>query len=227
MSVGSSSLRSAIWSGIAREPRSAGWRMATWSRVEQVACGAAAVALAPGAVLLAASVAIVSRRSPFVSHKRVGSGGRSLWIWKLRTMWSDECGVRRLRFVERLAGPWVPGDKLTEDPRVTHPLARWMRRYSIDEIPQIMQVAMGQLALVGPRPLTEEELEMHYGPYAAEVLSVKPGLTGLWQVMGRNRLSYAQRRRLDVFLARRSSLRLRLWVLWKTVPAVMSGRDAG
>jgi lipopolysaccharide/colanic/teichoic acid biosynthesis glycosyltransferase len=82
------------------------------------------------------------------------------------------------------------------------------------------------MSLVGPRPLTQQELQRHYGEDAAAVLGLRPGITGLWQVRGRNSLTYRQRRRLDVFLAKKYSWRLYLWVLLRTIPRVLGGKEA-
>ena len=101
-----------------------------------------------------------------------------------------------------------------------------MRRYSIDELPQLLEIAAGKMAIVGPRPLTRRELEKHYGNDAREVLRVPPGLTGLWQVLGRDRLSYPQRRRLDLFFVRNRCPRLYAMILLKTPGRLVTGRDA-
>jgi lipopolysaccharide/colanic/teichoic acid biosynthesis glycosyltransferase len=142
-------------------------------------------------------------------------------------MW-DGRGRRRWGFIE-----WLPqtefaraAPKSIDDPRVTSRFAAVCRRYSIDELPQLWQVFRGEMALVGPRPLTRSELDDHYGADAAELLRRKPGLTGLWQVKGRSRLTYDQRRRLDLFMIRRWSLPLYTRILIATVPCVVAGKDA-
>ncbi len=182
----------------------------------------------PWMILLASLVALVSRRAPFVMHRRVGWQGRDLWLLKIRTMWEDSpepsaqcCGW----FVERLQESWVP-DKTNGNPVVRHPLACWLRRYSVDEIPQLLHVVGGAMALVGPRPLTREELRLHYGRFIPEVLSVKPGITGLWQIRGRNRLTYRKRLRYDLFLVRNRSLPLLVKIIWNTIPVVFRGENA-
>jgi exopolysaccharide production protein ExoY len=204
----------------------AAWTWAALHMAERCACGVSVVALAPLAAVLGCAVVIASGRSPLIAHRRVGWKGETLWMLKYRTMWDSRPGRWDRHFVECLADSWVPAKKLAADPRVTHPLARWMRRFSLDELPQLWHVAVGQMALAGPRPLTAGELREHYGTSAQEMLSVRPGITGLWQVMGRNRLSYAQRRRLDLFLARKRSLRLYCMILARTIPAVLRGEDS-
>ncbi|HEX6547062.1 MAG TPA: sugar transferase, partial [Bryobacteraceae bacterium] len=116
--------------------------------------------------------------------------------------------------------------KPSDDPRVTSRFARICRRYSIDELPQLWQVVNGEMALVAPRPLTRNELDLYYGEDARELLTRKPGISGLWQVSGRSRLTYSQRRRLDLFMIRRWSFRLYLRILVVTVPKVLAGKDA-
>jgi lipopolysaccharide/colanic/teichoic acid biosynthesis glycosyltransferase len=139
---------------------------------------------------------------------------------------ADTPAVRRIRIVEYLQDPDVPFTKSPEDPRVTHPLGRWMRRYSLDELPQILQVVTGHLALAGPRPLTAKELDSHYGQASGEVLSVKPGITGMWQVGGRSKLTYDQRLQLDLEYVRSRTLLLYWRILLRTFPAIMRGEDA-
>jgi len=191
--------------------------------VERVAVGALLLLLAPALVLLALLIWAISRRPPLVAHLRVGQDGRPLWVLKFRTMWGS--GPRRLRLVECITERACPV-KSASDPRVTSRFAQFLRRHSIDELPQLIHVARGQMSLVGPRPITAVELREHYGEYAAEILAARPGLTGLWQIMGRNRLSYRQRLRLDLFLVRHCRARLYLRVFLRSIPRVLSGKDA-
>ncbi|MCU1339994.1 MAG: sugar transferase [Bryobacterales bacterium] len=159
----------------------------------------------------------------------MGLNGEPFWILKLRTMWntSDDPGAPAPGgWIEYLQDTDVPVAKDAPDPRVTSRLAAFCRRYSVDELPQLLQVAAGRMRLVGPRPLTPRELDVYYGADCDEVLSVRPGITGLWQVMGRNRLTYAQRRRLDLFFVRKCGLGLYLRILLRTPLRVLSGRDA-
>lgn len=176
-----------------------------------------------------AVTAILSRRPPLIAHQRIGQHGRRIWVVKLRTMWDTHPGTcRRSGLLEPLQPePTSPFRvKSRHDPRVTSRFAALCRKYSIDELPQLWHVLRGELALVGPRPLTASELDSYYGATASELLSRKPGLSGLWQIRGRNRLSYHKRRRLDLFMVRNWSLPLYVRILTATVPAVLSGRDA-
>jgi exopolysaccharide production protein ExoY len=182
-----------------------------------------AVVAAPIIIASAGVVIVLSRRSPFVAHLRIGNNG-PFWMWKLRTMWDSS--VRGWAFVERIRVAPVPVDKTAPDPRITSRFAALCRKYSIDELPQLLHVAGGQMSLVGPRPITREELIRHYGEDAAEVFLLRAGVTGLWQVSGRNKLSYKQRRELDLQLVRQFSIRTYLAILLKTIPKVLSGSDA-
>lgn len=179
-------------------------------------------------VLLLASIIVVclSRRSPVVAHQRVGQDGRIIWVLKLRTMWQGDSATRFV-LVHRLSAAEAPVPAPErKNLRVTSRFAAFCRRYSIDELPQLWHVVRGEMALVGPRPLTRQELDEYYGSSAPTVLSVRPGLSGLWQISGRSRLTYAQRRRLDVFLVRKWSVSLYLKILLTTVPRVIAGKDA-
>jgi lipopolysaccharide/colanic/teichoic acid biosynthesis glycosyltransferase len=196
------------------------------SIAERMIAGALAFVTFPIVLLASLVIVLLSRRSPFVAHQRVGHGGRLIWVLKLRTMWKDDPG-RRAMFIHRLSpaeAPLVTPD--LKHARVTSRFAAFCRRYSVDELPQLWQVVLGDLALVGPRPLTRQELDTYYGSDAARIVAARPGLSGLWQVSGRSRLSYAQRRRLDLFLIRKWSIALYLRILLVTLPRVVAGKDA-
>ncbi len=174
---------------------------------------------------IAIIVAVLSRRSPLVSHTRVGWRGAPLPVLKFRTMWTDSEPPRRLAVIEDVSGS-VPAYKSAGDPRVTSRFAAFCRRFSVDELPQLYHVARGEMSLVGPRPITLAELEKYYGDRADEVISLRPGLTGLWQISGRSRLSYEERKRLDLLLVRGFSPALYFSILLRSIPKVLSGSDA-
>lgn len=180
----------------------------------------------PLLIVLVAAVWLLSGRAPLVAIRRVGHRGAPLRMLKLRTMWPRERRGWRAQLIERIDDEPVPALKRGRDPRVTSALGCLCRRFSLDEWPQLLHVLTGEMSLVGPRPLTSRELDDYYGPDAAQVLAVKPGLTGLWQTHGRSRLTYRQRKRFDLFLARHRSARLYAGILWRTLPTVLSGRDA-
>src|SRR5258708_37830691 len=167
--------------------------------IERVAAGVVLLLLAPALLLLALLIWAMSHRSPLVAHLRVGQDGRPLWVLKYRTMWGGPSSLRgrNPRLVECVAECACPV-KSAGDSRVTSRFAQFCRRHSIDELPQLIHVLCGEMSLVGPRPITAAELQEHYGEYAAEVLAARPGLTGLWQIMGRTRLRYRQRLRFGL-----------------------------
>lgn len=194
------------------------------SAVERVVALAALILMLPLLATVAIITSILSRAAPLVAHRRVGRFGRPFWMLKFRTMWSGEKGAGG--WIENLPEPFVPQSKIGGDPRVTSAFARFCRQHSIDELPQLWHVVTGEMSLVGPRPMTAAEWDRYYGDRSAEVLRLKPGLSGLWQTRGRNRLTYRQRRRLDLFLARHYCLLLYLRILGSTLPRVIIGRDA-
>lgn len=195
--------------------------MSCGERLAALVCG---ILLLPALAVIAGIIVLLSGRAALVAHRRVGRYGEPFWMLKFRSMWSGEHGESG--FIEYLPEEKVPEVKNGNDPRVTSHFARFCRRHSIDELPQLWHVVRGEMSLVGPRPVTLEEWNQHYGSSAREVLFLKPGLTGLWQTRGRNRLTYRQRRRLDLFLARHYCLLLYLRILGHTMPRVVAGRDA-
>lgn len=157
----------------------------------------------------------------FFGHMRVGRDGRPFRCWKIRTMVPD-AEAALAQYLERhpgAAAQWKREFKLDDDPRIT-PLGTFLRSTSLDELPQVWNVLRGEMSLVGPRPITPEELA-HYRGYEWCYLSVKPGITGVWQVSGRNDVSYAERVQMDVEYLRSRSLMLDLSLIMKTVGAVL------
>ncbi len=174
---------------------------------------------------MAAAVACLSRRSPLIAHRRVGQYGRLLWVLKLRTMW-DSSEPRSRGWIEFIDDETGPGQKSASDKRVCNRFARFCRRHSLDELPQLWQVVRGEMALIGPRPLTSSEIREHYADVAHELLSVKPGIAGLWQTLGRNRLTYAQRRELDLLFVRQRSAGMYVRILARVLPEIVFGTNA-
>ena len=174
---------------------------------------------------IAAVVAVLIRLSmggPVVfRQRRVGRHGRIFGCYKFRTMVSDADVVlqRLLDQDPEAAEEWRNCQKLRNDPRITW-LGHLLRKTSLDELPQFINVLRGEMSCVGPRPIVPEELQ-RYGRYAPDYLMVLPGLTGLWQVSGRTKLTYADRIKLDRCYARRQSIGLDIAILAQTVPAVL------
>ncbi len=194
---------------------------------ERVLACLALILLFPILAGVAAIVFLLSGQAPLVAHKRVGRFGHPFWMLKFRSMWgAGQRGAGGHGLIERLRDTPVPEIKIGTDPRVTSRFAYFCRRYSIDELPQLWHVTTGEMSLVGPRPVTQAEWDRYYGDASAEVLQLRPGITGLWQIHGRNRLTYGQRRRLDIFLARHYCVWLYVRILGRTVPQVLSGRNA-
>jgi exopolysaccharide production protein ExoY len=183
-------------------------------------------ALLPLLVFTAVAVYIDSGRPIFFGHERVGRGGRSFRCLKFRTMVPD--AQRRLD--ELLANDpvaraeWARDHKLRFDPRITR-LGSFLRKSSIDELPQLINVLFGNMSLVGPRPIVAAEIE-RYGRHYASYCSVRPGITGLWQVSGRNDVSYRKRVAMDVTYVRSKSLRLDAWIIISTVRVVLFQRGS-
>jgi undecaprenyl-phosphate galactose phosphotransferase len=160
------------------------------------------------------------------SHRRIGRYGLAFGCLKFRTMVPDaEDALRRLLESDpRARAEWERDFKLREDPRIT-PVGEFLRRTSLDELPQLWNVLKGEMSLVGPRPVIEEELE-RYGDQVGYYLETRPGITGLWQISGRNDTGYEDRVALDSWYVRNWSLWYDLVILVKTVGVVMRGRGA-
>ena len=224
-------LQTGSFPSLHQERRRSAGRPSVWNAIaigERIIAALLLSAILPLLALAGFLIVLRSRRCPLVAHERVGQNGKPIRLLKLRTMWGRPAALpgRRFYFIERLRPEPAVKAKKSNDPRVTGAFAAACRKYSIDELPQLWHVVAGDLALVGPRPLMADELSDHYGPAAGEVLRIKPGLTGLWQVRGRSRLAYRQRRRLDLFLVRHWSLRLYSGILLTTIPRVLTGKDA-
>jgi exopolysaccharide biosynthesis polyprenyl glycosylphosphotransferase len=180
----------------------------------------ALVVLSP--LILAVSIAILvtSGRPIFFRQDRIGRHGTPFAIWKFRTMYTDaEHRLEELREHNEHEGFLF---KIRQDPRVT-PLGRWLRRHSIDEVPQLFNVLQGEMSLVGPRPPLPREVEQ-FGEDLLRRLLVKPGMTGLWQINGRTDLPWDEAVRLDLHYVENWSVTLDLMVLWKTLAVVLHGR---
>ncbi|QNI85788.1 putative undecaprenyl-phosphate galactosephosphotransferase [Synechococcus sp. PROS-7-1] len=186
--------------------------------------------LALGAPLFGLLAALVKLSSPgpvFYVQKRVGRGYRRFGCIKFRTMRADADAVLA-QVLERspaMRAEFERDFKLREDPRIT-PIGRFLRRSSLDELPQFLNVLRGEMSVVGPRPIVDKEIE-RYSDYMDEVLAVRPGLTGLWQVSGRNNLSYAKRVRLDLAYARGRSFFLDSAIILRTFGVLLLPMDRG
>jgi exopolysaccharide production protein ExoY len=184
-----------------------------------------AVLLSP--LLLVVSIALARDRGPIIySHSRTGRHGRAFGCLKFRTMVPNAEQVLRdlLHQDTELQLEWRRDQKLRNDPRVTT-IGRFLRRTSLDELPQLWNVIKGDMSLVGPRPVVREEWQ-RYGRRLNIYLAAKPGVTGLWQVMGRSDSCYRRRVALDSYYVRKRSLLLDVFILLRTVKVVLYGRGA-
>jgi lipopolysaccharide/colanic/teichoic acid biosynthesis glycosyltransferase len=173
--------------------------------------------------LLVGVMAAIRTSSPgpaFFRQTRVGRDGAEFTIYKFRTMGAD-AERQKIDLSSDERGVLF---KIRNDPRVT-PLGAWLRRHSLDELPQLINVMLGHMSLVGPRPPLPEEVA-RYGDDVRRRLLVKPGMTGLWQVSGRSDLSWEESVRLDLRYVEGWSLTLDLQILWKTWSAVARGAGA-
>jgi lipopolysaccharide/colanic/teichoic acid biosynthesis glycosyltransferase len=218
---------------VGRAPRAAapavpadGWgtRQRALSRLVDICvCVGALITAIPVMLVAAAAIRLTSPGPVFFRQQRAGRHGRPFTMYKFRSMYNGADDDKELfrRFNSLPTGPCF---KMKNDPRVT-PVGRWLRRSSIDELPQLWNVLRGDMALVGPRPLPLDEA-------AAETfeqrlrLAVKPGITCLWQVSGRTEIPYDEWLALDVWYIRNRRLSLDVQILVKTIPAVLSGRGA-
>jgi exopolysaccharide biosynthesis polyprenyl glycosylphosphotransferase len=180
------------------------------------------VVLSPVLLLSALLVKFSSRGPVIYRSNRPGIGGRPFACFKFRTMYTD--ADQRQPDLESLNEASGPLFKIRRDPRLT-PVGRFLRRWSIDELPQLLNVVRGEMSLVGPRPLPERDFEQLEEWHKKRYL-VLPGLTGLWQVSGRSELDFDDLVRLDFLYLERWSVGLDLAILIKTIPAVLSKRGA-
>jgi lipopolysaccharide/colanic/teichoic acid biosynthesis glycosyltransferase len=180
--------------------------------------------IAPLIIVLAMMVKASDGGPAFFAHRRIGKDGRSFDCLKLRTMYPD--AAERLQQIldgcPCARAEWAKDHKLKDDPRVT-PLGRFLRRSSLDELPQLINIIAGDMSVVGPRPIVEAEVR-RYGSHFHDYCKVRPGLTGLWQVSGRNDVDYRRRVAMDVLYCRRRSLALDVSIIVKTVPAILYSR---
>lgn len=182
---------------------------------------AAIVFLLPLFLLLVAVLLVAQGRPIFIRHSRVGRGGASFPCLKFRSMVTNSEAVLReyLATNHNAAEEWRETHKLKNDPRITA-LGHFLRKSSVDELPQLFNVLRGDMSLVGPRPIVRDEI-VRYGAFIEDYLRVRPGITGLWQVSGRSDISYQQRVSLDVRYVREWSLWKDVVIMLKTIPALL------
>ena len=189
-----------------------------------VSCLIGLIILSP--ILLITSIAIKiedPKGKVFYSHYRVGKNGVQIPVYKFRSMFSNSDELFK-KFTPEQKKEFEEFQKLKNDPRVTK-VGRIIRKTSIDELPQLVNVLKGEMSVVGPRPIIQKELD-RYGEYKDAYLSVLPGLTGMWQAYGRNNLTFAERIQMDVHYVRERSMKLDLTILCQTIKTVLVGEGA-
>jgi exopolysaccharide production protein ExoY len=186
----------------------------------------ALVFLSPVLIMVALLVRAQDNGPIFFGQSRIGLGGRSFTCFKFRSMLVDAPNVlKRLLANDPAArAEWARDHKLKNDPRITA-FGRFIRKTSLDEFPQLWNVLRGDMSLVGPRPIVQAEV-YKYGRTFVRYASIRPGITGLWQVSGRNNVSYTRRVALDRLYCRRRNLGLYLYILFATVPVMLFQRGS-
>lgn len=175
----------------------------------------------PVFITVAAVIKATSKGDVFFRHKRVGHSGREIMVYKFRTMIPDAGNFQKYMTSQQIS-EFKKNFKLRDDPRLT-PVGRILRNTSLDELPQLVNVLKGEMSIVGPRPVVRDELEK-YGEYAGKLLSVKPGITGMWQVSGRSDTTYGERVAMDMYYIDNMSLLLDMKIIFRTIKRVI-GRD--
>lgn len=182
---------------------------------------------APLLLVIALVIKLSSNGPAFYKSARVGKNFKPISCWKFRTMYVDADAKLEsvLMHNPHLKTEWDRYQKLKEDPRI-YPFGRFLRTTSMDELPQLLNVLKGDLSLVGPRPFYQEQIQKYLGPKAPKFLSIQPGLTGLWQVSGRNLLTFEERLALEESYIDSKSFLLDLKIILKTIPALLLAKGA-
>ena len=207
---------------VVEQPRFEGWPRVVKGAVDRVLAGLALLVLAPVLAAIAVAVGLSSPGPVLYRQQRIGLNGHPFWMFKFRSMVVGADSERSALQDQNISDGLL--FKIRSDPRVT-PVGRWLRRYSLDELPQLLNVLNGSMSLVGPRPPLPGEVA-RYDSSVSRRLLVKPGLTGLWQISGRSDLPWEEAVRLDLRYVENWSLALDALILWKTGRAVLSSSGA-
>ncbi len=185
------------------------------------------ILFAPVYLLLALSIALSSSGPIFYVQERVGKNRKMFYCLKFRTMVenADDILLEIMEKSPHLRQEFEDNFKLKQDPRITW-IGRFLRMTSLDEFPQFWNVLKGDMSVVGPRPLVEEELP-RYGCHINKILTIRPGITGLWQVSGRNDIPYPRRVQIDLYYANDKNLWMDLWIVFKTIGVVIFPNNNG
>lgn len=185
------------------------------------------ILFAPVYLLLAFSIALSSSGPIFYVQERIGKNRKKFYCLKFRTMVenADDILLEIMEKSPHLRQEFEDNFKLKQDPRITW-IGRFLRMTSLDEFPQFWNVLKGDMSVVGPRPLVEEELP-RYGRHINKILTIRPGITGLWQVSGRNDIPYPRRVQIDLYYANDKNLWMDMWIVFKTIGVVIFPKNNG
>lgn len=178
-------------------------------------------------VLISLLVYFSSPGPIFYGHSRVGRGNKKIKCWKFRTMVkdADKTLEELLNNNPNLRVEWNKYYKLKNDPRI-NPLGKFLRKTSLDELPQFFNVLRGDLSVVGPRPCVPNEVYQNFGDKTGKILSIRPGITGIWQISGRNNLTRSERVKLEESYIDKQSLLLDIKIILKTIPSMILSKGA-
>lgn len=195
-----------------------------FKRIFDIICSSVAlIILSPVFLILAAAIKITDKGPVFFTHRRVGKDGKPINIYKFRSMVTNAEDLIK-QFTPEQKAEYERNFKLENDPRVTK-VGKFMRRTSLDELPQLFNILKGDISIVGPRPVMEVETEI-YGNYRDMLLSVKPGLTGFWAANGRSCTTYTRRRAMEICYIKNRSVCFDLKIILKTITSVFKGEGA-
>lgn len=175
------------------------------------------IVLSPVFIILSILVKTTSEGPVFFAHKRVGKGGKTIKIYKFRSMVTNAEELIK-QFTPEQKAEYEKNFKLENDPRITK-VGNFMRKTSLDELPQLINILKGDISIVGPRPVMDVETKI-YGNYRNMLLSVKPGLTGFWAANGRSHTTYTRRRAMEIYYVKNRSVLLDLKIIFKTFISV-------
>ncbi len=186
----------------------------------------ALILLSPVMIWAAIKIRLEDKGPVMFKQERIGKDLKPFMTYKFRTMFMDaEARAQILFRDEQIKEDYEEGAKMKKDPRLTN-IGAFLRRTSIDELPQLFNVLKGEMSLIGPRPLLADDAALCYGKYAGKVFVMKPGMTGLWQVMGRSDTDIEFRRKINLYYARKWSLCLDFWIALRTLKTVSKGEGA-
>lgn len=181
------------------------------------------IVLSPVFIILSILVKTTSEGPVFFAHKRVGKGGKTIKIYKFRSMVTNAEELIK-QFTPEQKAEYEKNFKLENDPRITK-VGNFMRKTSLDELPQLINILKGDISIVGPRPVMDVETKI-YGNYRNMLLSVKPGLTGFWAANGRSHTTYTRRRAMEIYYVKNRSVLLDLKIIFKTFISVFKREGA-